>query len=229
MSIRYTMIPHERIERLMNTYRNHHRYVNEEYEKIKSKNNYCNSDRDRFVYHFFSKLKDKYIILLDRVAIAWSETGIKDNISRIWVCEPISIFSTKFTSQSPATPTYRYVKKYLHISGFNAINQLYGEDYIEMLCHDIFGDCFRFKITHNNLLKLQFKEITKMEFDMVANLFADDREPIKYKVERFNRTEVIKRKKPETVITTEELTVMAKDEVEARNSLTNVLNVTRIE
>lgn len=228
MTTKYTMIPSKRIERLMDTYYSHHMYVNEKYEKIKSKDNYCNSDRDRFVYHFFSKLEDKYIILLDRVVIAWHLKNEQEKVSHMWICNPTSIFSTKFENAC-AEPTYRYIKRYLHIKSFSSVNSLHGEDYIEMNCYDIFGDHFNIKINHNNLLKLQFKEITKMEFDMVANLFADDREPIKYKVERFNKTEVIKRKKPETIITTEELTVMAKDEVEARNSLTNVLGVTRIE
>lgn len=228
MGTKYTMIPFKQIERLMNTYCAHHKYVNEEYEKIKSKDNYCSSDRDRFVYHFFSKLSDKYIILLDRVVISWHLRNEQENISHMWICNPISIFSTKFESAC-AEPTYRHIKRYLHIKSFSAVNSLHGEDYIEMNCYDIFGDYFKVKINHNNLLKLQFKEISKMEFDMVANLFADDREPIGYKVRRFNKTEIIKRKKPETVITTEELTVMARDEVEARNSLTNVLDVTRIE
>jgi len=229
MSTRYTMFKHKDIERLMDTFFKHTRYVNDKYERIKSKDNSCSSDRDRFVYHMFRKLIDKYIVILDRVVIAWHEKDEQQCISRIWICEPTSIFSSKFESY-PAEPSYRYEKKFLHIRGFSAVNSLYGPEYIEMHCYDIFGNNLKLKIDHNNLLKLQFKEITKMEFDMVANVFADDRDKIPYEVKRFTKTETLNnRKKPKTVIAEETITVMAKDEVEARNSLTNVLSVIRVE
>jgi len=228
---KYTMIPHKQIERLMDTYNNHHKYVNEKYEKIKSKDNYCNSDRDRFVYHYFNRFIGKHIQIMDRVVIAWHENATHDT-KRMWICNPTSVYDVHFREVGGADPIIRHQKKFLFIREFSAINTMYGSDYIEMQCFDLFNNSFKFRIDHNNLLYLQFKEITELEFNMMANLFTDDREKIPYKVKRFIQTTdnpSDKRKKPKTIIVSEELTIMAKDEIEARNSATNVLEVTRIE
>ena len=231
MTTKYFMLPSKKVERLMDTFLEHRPCINEKFEAIKSKDNPCISDRDRFVYHYFNRFIGKYIQIMDRVVIGWHETATHD-IKRMWICNPTSMYDAHFKEVGAASPIIRHQKKFLFIRGFSAINTMYGSDYVEMQCFDLFNNSFKFRIDHNNLLYLQFKEITELEYNMMANLFSDDRENIPYKVERFIQTTVNpsdKRKKPKTIIVKEELTVMAKDEIEARHSTTNVLGVTRIE
>ena len=79
-------------------------------------------------------------------------------------------------------------------------------------------------------MKMQFREILKPEFEMWAMLFRDDREPIPFNVTRFVEVEVMNnRRRKNTEFKKEVTTVMARDEDEARNMMTNVLSVVRVE
>lgn len=219
--MKYDMLKLSDIRRVLDAFYGHRNYVNERY----SKDNVCISDRDRFVRKFFRKYVDRYIILIDREVIAYRFEN------RILICEPSSIYSKGFdNSPAGATPVYRHTKKFLHIKGFSAVNVMYGTDYIEMNCYDMVGNSLKFKLDHNNLMKMQFREILKSEFEMWAMLFRDDREPIPFNVTRFVKVEVTNnRRRKNTEFKKEVTTVMARDEDEARNMMTNVLSVVRVE
>lgn len=219
--MKYDMLKLSDIRRVLDAFYGHGSCVNERY----SKKNVCISDRDRFVSRFFRKYVDRYIILIDREVIAYRFEG------HILMCEPSSIYSKEFDCCSAgATPVYRNTKKFLHVKGFSAVNSMRGTDYIEMNCYDMVGNSLKFKIDHNNLMRMQFKEILKSEFEMWAMLFRDDREPIPFDVTRFVKVEVTNNRRRKRTEFKEEVTrVMAKDEDEARNMMTNVLSVVRVE
>lgn len=219
--MKYDMLKLSDIRRVLDVFYGHTNYVNERY----SKDNVCISDRDRFVSRFFRKYVDRYIILIDREVIAYRFEN------RLLICEPSSIYSKGFDCcPAGATPVYRNTKKFLHVKGFSAVNSMRGIDYIEMNCYDMVGNSLGFKLDHNNLMKMQFREILKSEFEMWAMLFRDDREPIPFNVTRFVEVEVMNnRRRKNTEFKKEVTTVMARDEDEARNMMTNVLSVVRVE
>lgn len=219
--MKYDMLKLSDIRRVLDAFYGHSNYVNDRY----SKDNICISDRGRFVSRFFRKYVDRYIILIDREVIAYRFEN------RMLICEPSSIYSKGFDNRlAGATPVYRNTKKFLHIQGFSAVNVMYGTDYIEMNCYDIVGNSLKFKLDHNNLMKMQFREISKLDFEMMAMQFRDDRDPIPFNVTRFVEVEVTNnRKRKRTEFKKEVTTVMAMDEYEARNMMTNVLSVARVE
>lgn len=219
--MKYDMLKLSDIRRVLDAFYRHRNYVNERY----SKDNVHISDRDRFVRKFFRKYEDRYIVLIDREVIAYRFEN------RMLICEPSSIYSKGFNnSVTGATPVYRNTKKFLHIKGFSAVNVMYGTDYIEMGCYDMVGNSLKFKLDHNNLMRMQFREILKSEFEMWAMLFKDDREPIPFNVTRFVEVEVTNnRKRKRTEFKKEVTRVMAMDVDEARNMMTNVISVERVE
>lgn len=226
--MKYDMLKLSDVRRVLDAFYGHSSCVNERY----SKENVCISDRDRFVSRFFRKYVDRYIILIDREVIAYR---FKNGFM---MCEPVSIYSKGFDGcPAGATPVYRNAKKFLHVKGFIAVNSMRGTDYIEMNCYDMVGNSLKFKIDHNNLMRMQFKEILKSEFEMWAMLFRDDREPIPFKVTRYLTYDEIKErntkngktKKIKEHLVQEQTVVMAMDEDEARNMMTNVLSVERVE
>lgn len=127
-------------------------------------------------------------------------------------------------------------KRFLQISGFRAVNELYGVGYIEMSCQDERGNEFKVRLDHNNMMRIQFKEISKMEYDGVAKLFADDRDDRPYKVKRYfvNKEVKVRKVKGQVVqkikehVVTEEVEVMAKDIDAASKMLPNTISVERI-
>ena len=219
--MKYDMLKLSDIRRVLDAFYGHNNCVNERY----AKENVCISDCDRFVSRFFRKYVDRYIILIDREVIAYR---FKNGFV---MCEPVSIYSKGFDCcPAGATPVYRNTKKFLHVKGFSAVNSMRGTDYIEMNCYDMVGNSLKFKIDHNNLMRMQFREISKSEFEMWAMLFRDDREPIPFNVTRFVEVEVMNNRRRKRTEFKEEVTrVMARDEVEASNMMTNVLSVERVE
>lgn len=220
--MKYDMLSYKAVERIWDAFQGHAACVNEKYKAFKREDSYCYSDRDRFVAKFFKKYVGKCIAFVDKVVVG----------SRVGSCffyrEPESKFAPKYSVSSFYNPVFSIQKKYLCINYFRAVNEMYGTGYIEMSCVDALGAKFDVRLDRSSLMYVQFKEITKLEFDMVANLFNDDRDPRPYQVERYMVRETTSRrgKKKQEVIT-EEVTVMAKDAEEARNAITNIFSVRR--
>lgn len=219
--MKYDMLKLNDVQRVLDTFYAHKSCIN---ERLSKDGDYI-SDRDRFVKKFFGKYAQRYIVLMDREVVAYR---FKNGFM---VCEPVSIYSKGFDCcPAGATPVYRNTKKFLHVEGFSAVNSMRGTDYIEMNCCDMVGNSLKFKIDHNNLMRMQFKEILKSEFEMWAMLFRDDREPIPFNVTRFVEVEVTNnRKRKRTEFKKEVTRVLARDEDEAGNMMTNVISVEREE
>lgn len=224
--MKYDMLSYEAVERIWDAFQGHDASVNEKYKTFKREDSYCYSDRDRFVAKFFKKYAGRCIAFADKVVIG----------SRVMDCffyqEPESKFAPKYRApdfyNNQGEPIFSAQKKYLCINYFRAVNEMYGTGYIEMSCVDAFGVRFNVRLDHTSLMYIQFKEITKLEFDMVANLFNDDRDPRPYQVERYMvRETTSKRGKKKQEVITEKVMVMAKDAEEARNVMPNTISVRR--
>ena len=218
--MKYDMIPKETVKRICDTFYNHSASVNEKYNKLLSEEGtqYSKSDRDRFVERFFKKYIGTYFAMIDKNIYA-----IKFNNCFSWI-KPYSIFSCKQQDYIQGDYLYRTSKIYLYIQGFMAINEMYGIGYIKMMCIDIFGKQVDVKLDYDTLSKLQFMKIDKKEFDKLSRLFKDDREDRPFKVTRYLNEKEMKQRKPKR-ITSEIITVMAKDAEEAYKKTTNVVKV----
>ena len=232
----YNMLPLPVVARVWETFLAHCASINEKYETFKGKDTYWYSDRDRFVGRFFSKHVGKYIAFMDRLVRGYKSEY--DGHAFYSSCSPHSVYGDEYHRGwiSQGEPIFMAQKRFLLISGFRAINELYGVGYIEMSCQDERGNEFKVRLDHNNMMRIQFKEISKMEYDGVAKLFADDRDDRPYKVKRyFVNKEVTERKvkgqvvqKVKERVVTEEVEVMAKDIDAASKMLPNTINVERI-
>ena len=201
--MKYDMLTHETINRVWDTFLGHDACVNEKYETFKGEKTYWYSDRDRFVGRFFKKYIGKYIAFIDREIIGCS----MDNY--FFPSAPQSVYSNEYHKSwgcNRGEPVIRVQKKYLVITGFTAINEMYGHGYIEMSCVDSMGYDIRIRVDHNNMLRFQFKEISESE--------------IKERNTKNGKTKKIKEH-----LVQEQTTVMAKDIDEARKVLTNTINV----
>lgn len=228
--MKYDMLLHETINRVWDTFLGHAECVNEKYKTFKGDKTYWYSDRDRFVGRFFKKYIGKYIAFIDRELIGYS----MDNY--FFPKAPQSVYSNEYYKSwgcNKGEPVIRVQKKYLVITGFTAINEMYGQGYIEMSCVDAMGYDIRIRVDHNNMLRFQFKEISESEMGSVVRLFKDDRDDRPFKVTRYLTYEEIKErntkngktKKIKEHLVQEQTTVMAKDVDEARKVLTNTINV----
>lgn len=232
----YDMLPYETVKRVWETFLAHSACVNKKYETFKGKETYWYSDRDRFVGRFFRKHVCKYIAFMDRLVRGY--VSEYDGHAFYSSCSPHSVYGDEYYRgwMSRGEPIVMSQKRYLCISEFRAVNELYGTGYIEMSCQDERGNEFKVRLDHNNMMRIQFKEISKMEYDGVAKLFADDREDRPYKVKRYfvNKEVKVRKVKGKTVekvkehVVTEEVEVMAKDIDEARKMLPNTISVERI-
>lgn len=199
---------------------------NDRYISFRGKDNYWYTDRERFVGRFFKRYVGRYIAFMDKECIG---TLIGNSL---FFREPESVFKPSRNNISDVNggkSIFGCKKRYLKINGFYAINEMYGDGFIEMRCEDATGCNFNVRLDHNNMLRLQFKEIGITEFNAVKALFQDDREPMQFNVRRFVTVEVQKGRKKETRIVDETTTVLARDASEARESMTNVLDVSRVE
>lgn len=231
--MKYDMLSLETVRRIWDAFQKHDAYINEKYNNFKGKDTYWSSDRERFVGRLFKKYKGRYIAFIDKLVVGYM---IKNSSC---VCDPKSVYSNKYYHTSIVSngdTIFNVQKLYLKVLGFRAVNEMYGCGFIEMSCEDFMGNVINIRVDHNNMLRFQFKEISKLDFDSVARLFDDDRTEIPFKVTRaFMYEEVNERKvKGKTVknvkefLKKEDVTVMAKDIEEARNILPGTISVERI-
>ena len=124
-------------------------------------------------------------------------------------------------------PVCRRNKKYLYLSYLRAVNEMYGQGFIEMECSDVFGDRFSIRLDYVTLRHIQFKEISEEEFNRVAGLFVDDRDDMEFLVTRYLSYEEMKKKRKSTRkgLVKEQVTVMAKDGDEAMKKVENAIDV----
>lgn len=232
----YDMLPYETVKRVWGTFQAHSACINKKYEQFKGKDTYWSSDRDRFVGRFFRKHVGKCIAFTDKLVRGYKSEY--DGHAFYSSCSPKSVYSAEYSRSWGVNgePLFMSQKRYLCITGFQAVNELYGLGYIEMSCLDERGGDFKVRLDHNNLLRIQFKEISEAEYSGVMRLFEDDRDDRPYKVKRyFVNKEVKERKvkgqvvqKVKEHVVTEEVEVMAKDIDEARKMLPNTISVERI-
>ena len=227
----YDMLPLETVRKVWDRFLGHSACNNQKYLDFKGTGTFWKTDRERFVGRLFRKYAGKHIILIDKQIVGYSydnHVAIND--------EPVSVYSNSHNTTwgvPVEEPLLRVQRRYLHINGFQAINELYGLGYIEMSCTDALGNLFKLRLDHNNMLRLQFKEITELEYQAVARMFEDDRSDRAYKVTRYLMPEEIKqrktkdgiRKKVTTHLIEEQTIVKAKDIDEARIVLANTIKV----
>lgn len=232
----YDMLQYETVKRVWETFQAHSASINKKYETFKGENTYWTSDRERFVGRFFKPYVGKCIAFTDKLVRGYKSEY--DGHAFYHSCRPQSVYSNEYYRSWGANgePLFMSQKRYLCITGFQAVNELYGLGYIEMSCLDERGGDFKVRLDHNNLLRIQFKEISEVEYSGVARLFEDDRDDRPYKVKRyFVNKEVKERKvkgqvvqKVKEHVVTEEVEVMAKDIDAASKKLPNTISVERI-
>lgn len=230
--MKYDMLSLETVRRIWDKFQEHHGYINEKYNKFKGNDTCWSSDRERFVGRLFKKYELRYIAFIDKIVVGY----IVNNLS--CVCDPKSVYSNKYYKywSVQGDPIFNVQKLYLKVLGFEAVNEMYGCGFIEMACEDFMGNVINIRVDYNNMLRFQFKEISKLDFDSVARLFDDDRTEIPFKVTRAFMYEEVKErkvkgktvKKVKEFIKKEDVTVMAKDIEEARNILPDTISVERI-
>lgn len=222
------MLNKEIVKRVIGTFDNHDAHINEKYEKIKNKDNWWSSDRDRFVGRFFKKYVGKKFILMDKEIVAYRDT-IEEH-AFYSTCEPTSLYSREYRdncSNYRGVPLYRHSKKFLHVTYIHAVNRMYGSGFIEMECQDILGRQFHYVLDFNTLINMQFREIDDDEFGRMAELFCDDRDDRAYKVTRYLSADEMKARKKSLRkgLVKETVTVMAKDSEDACKKCTNAIEV----
>ena len=219
--MRYDYLPHDTAKRVLDAFYGHDMCINKAFEKFRNPDTYWSSDRERFVGKFFKKYAGKHIVIIDREIIGYNYNNFFS------FCNPLSVYSTEnkehyFNGEA----VIRKSRKYLAITGFRAINEMYGRGYIEMSCYDVFGNKFGYRIDQYTLSKLQFRELTEAEFKSVADLFTDDRDDLPFKVTRFITRDEAKEKKIKVKrgeIPRETVTVYAKDDSDAMKMVENAV------
>lgn len=225
--MKYDMLTLETVKRLWDAFTSRSMCNNDKYISFRGKDTYWYTDRDRLVGRLSKKYEGRFIAFIDQEHI-----GAHDG-AYFFFHEPESVYSNKYRDQplygGHGEPVVRARKRYLCIKGLSAVNELYGMGYIDMSCEDATGTDFHIRLDHNNMLRIQFKEIPMTEYRAVRALFQDDRELMPYNIERFVKVEVpVGRKgKTETQYIKEKMTVMARDAAEAGASMENVLSVER--
>jgi hypothetical protein len=225
--MKYDMLSQETVKRVWETFTSYDECINTKYKSFALDGDYDLSDRDRFVDKFFTKFIGKYIAFMDV-----QKVGAKlDNFA--YFQQPESVYAPMYGERDytiKGEAITRVQKKYLYIDGFRAVNMRYGYGYIEMSCTDTFYNKFSVQLDYNNMRHIQFKEITKKEFERVAKLFQDDRSEIPFIVTRYLTWDEMKRRNliDGTEPVKEEVKVMAKDMKEASQILPNVIEVRRL-
>lgn len=222
------MLNKEIVKRVIETFDNHDERINKKYEKIKKKDNWWSSDRDRFVGRFFKKYVGKTFILMDKEIIAYKDDN--GDCGFYSACKPTSLYSRDYRENScyfRGVPVYRNSKKFLYVTYIHAVNQRYGRGFIEMACQDILDRQFHYVLDYNTLLNIQFREISDEEFDRMADLFRDDRDDRAYRVTRYLSADEMKARKKSLRkgMAKETVTVMAKDAEAAYKKCTNAIDV----
>ena len=230
--MKYNMIPRKVVEKIWNLFQDHSYSDNAKYKEIIKKPDYACSDRDRFVARFFKPYVGKYIVLVNK-----DEIGRMSRDGKVFAWkgdEPVSCYSRKDYKSNiynSGKPWYSVNRKYLHVQRFDNVNEMHGGGYICMRCQDILGHTFDVVLTFNNLLDMQFREITETEFKAVADLFTDDRESVPFKVTRYLDYEEMKSRgllpkyRKEKTLLTETVIVQALDVADACTKVTNVNEV----
>lgn len=225
--MKYDMLSRETVKRVWDTFQSYNEGINQMYKSFALDGDYDLSDRDRFVNKFFNKFCGKYIAFIDVQKI-----GAKID-SFAYFQHPESVYAPMYGERDytiKGEPITRVQKKYLCIDGFRAVNMRYGYGYIEMSCTDMCYNKFSVQLDYNNMRHIQFKEITKKEFERVSKLFQDDRSEIPFIVTRYLTWEEMKRRNliDGTEPVKEDVKVMAKDMLEASKKLENIVEVRRV-
>lgn len=225
--MKYEMLKVSTVKRVWHAFYSHSMCNNDKYISYRGKDNYWYTDRERFVGRFFKRYEGRFIAFIDQ-----EDIGTRDG-AFFSFHEPKSVYSNKYRGQAlyngHCEPIIRARKRYLRIKGFSTVNELYGGGYIDMSCEDATGADFHIRLDHNNMLRIQFKQIPITEYRAVKALFQDDREPMPFNVHRFVEVKSQRGRKMETRIVEETTTVLARDAAEARESMTNVLDVSHVE
>ena len=222
--MQYDMLTKKTAERYWDTFLAYDRRINDKYRAFAKVNGErWHSDRDRLIGRLAPMLVGKYFALADKEIIAYNYDGnylFTDSKSVYYPDQEERIHAR-------GEPIYRHSKKYLFISALRAVNEMYGHGFIQMRCYDIFMDTVDIRLDCCNMKQIQFKEITKEEFDRVAGFFADDREDRPYLVTRYLSHEEMKkkRKSPKKGLVKEQVTVMAKEAEEALKKVENSIDV----
>lgn len=199
------------IEKLYKMFNKHSQAFNEKHEQYVS-------DRDRFVKKLFNKFVNKTFIFIDKVPYL-RIYEVENNSYATILNNEKSIYCHNETASMEKDRLYKKVeKRYLVISGFEAVNTFYGNDYIQVTCFDVTGTQYKFELSHNNLLDMQFKEIDSETYHAVAALFADNRKDEKFKIVYHEILGSGKYKK-------KKLTVLAKDVEDVRRKIENETKV----
>lgn len=229
--MKYDMLSQGTVERIWNTFTGHDNCINKKYGECTGTEERSWSDRDRFVSRLFKKYANKYIVFIDKQTVGYMTVGYQSD-TYFYFQEPESVYKPHYGERdycNHGEPIIRAQKKYLLVDGFRAVNEMYGQGFIEMSCTDVFGDKFAVRLDYNNMRHIQFKEIAKQAFDRVAKLFQDDRSEITFIATRYlTWDEMKKRKIKGSEPVKEDIKVMAKDMKEACKKLTNVIDVRRL-
>ena len=222
--MQYDMLTKKTAERYWDTFLTYDRCINDKYRAFAKVNGErWHSDRDRLIGRLAPILVGKYFALADKEIIAYNDDGNFRFIDSKSIYYPDQEERIDFRGE----PVYRHSKKYLFISSLCAVNEMYGHGFIQMRCYDIFMNTVNIRLDCETMAKIQFKEITKEEFERVSELFMDDREDRPYLVTRYLSYEEMKkkRKSPKKGLVKEQVTVMAKEAEEALKKVENSIDV----
>ena len=219
--MKYETIKREVSSRIFSKFYEHSDGVNEKYRSIRADHELMDSDRDRFVRRFFTRFAKKYIVMVDREVIGYSRYNFLTS------CPPQSIYARSDNDMPIGEPLLRISKKYFAILGFRAVNEMYGRGYVEMSCIDHLGNNVCLRLDEYNMPDIQFYEISADTFGEVSAIFADDREPVPFKVTRYLTYQEMKDRKVKwkDKLVEESVTVMAKDSHEAAKMVDNAISV----
>ena len=224
--MKYEMIPSKTVKRLWDAFSDLSMANNEHYTSFRTVNQYWHTDRDRLVGRLLAKYIDKYIVLIDKTILGYTMDGFFSQ------CDPVSIYDPHpHEYHYGGKPLIATSRKYLHITGFYAVNQMYGHGFIEMATQDHLGQPFPVRLDYESLRQLQFREINKTEFDSITELFSDDREPIPFRVTRILSYPELKARRLLTKarrsreVLQETVTVEARDPREAYSITENAISV----
>lgn len=224
--MKYEMIPSKTVKRLWDAFTDLPMANNEHYMSFRTQNQYWYTDRDRLVGRLLAKYTDRYIVLIDRTILGYTMDGFLSQ------CDPVSIYDPHpHEYHYGGKPLIATSRKYLHITHFSAVNTMYGSGYIAMATQDHLGQPFPVRLDYETLRQLQFREITKEEFDSISELFSDDREPIPFRVTRIIPFQELKARRLLTKarrsreMLQETVTVQARDPREAYSITENAISV----
>lgn len=223
--MKYEMLSRATVKRITDTFYSYSYCINEHYASFRKEHEEWMSDRDRLVGRMAKKFIGKYFVLADKEIIAESYENC------VFAVEHESVYSKKPDYHiNQGKPIIRTIRKYLHIVNVRSENEMYGKGgYICLECYDTFDNLVKIRCDYNNLVSLQFREITKQDFDAVVSVFEDDRDPIDFKVTRYMDYDEMKAKFPKRKrfdhLMKETVVVKAKDAHDAYSSVKNAIEV----